>query len=202
MEDKRVYKTQKHLRDTLIALLEEKPFEKITVKELCEYAHTGRATFYTYYDDKYSLLEDVFHQIGLELQERYRLRAEHSPSPAADTPSAALRHDFHILLSALLDVHDHFRIIFDRSHLPNNLDLIFAYQRFVIRHVREIEDRYADTIILKYPVDLTNSFLSFGMWGFISRGYKSCQNRQELEALAAHILDNLLEKNILFSRKS
>lgn len=40
----------------LFMLLSEKPFEEITVGQVCEAAQYPRATFYNYFDDKYDLL--------------------------------------------------------------------------------------------------------------------------------------------------
>ena len=51
-EDKRIRKTKSHLRQTLVSMLDEKPFEKITVKELCAASETSRITFYTHFSDK------------------------------------------------------------------------------------------------------------------------------------------------------
>ena len=60
MEDKRIRKTKKNLKQTLIALLGQKPFEQITVTELCKSADTSRITFYAHYNDKYELAAEVF----------------------------------------------------------------------------------------------------------------------------------------------
>ena len=56
--DKRIMKTRKGLKDALLCLLEEHPFEEITVTEICEHARTGRLTFYKYYSDKNELMRD------------------------------------------------------------------------------------------------------------------------------------------------
>ena len=45
---------------TLLDLLKEKSFEKITIKEICNKANYPRATFYNYFEDKYDLLEFYF----------------------------------------------------------------------------------------------------------------------------------------------
>lgn len=42
---------------TMFELLAQKPFEEVTVGELCERAQYPRATFYNYFDDKYDLLD-------------------------------------------------------------------------------------------------------------------------------------------------
>ena len=58
-EDRRILKTKKNLKRTLIELLSQKAFEQISVKELCETAQTSRITFYTHYNDKYHMSFDV-----------------------------------------------------------------------------------------------------------------------------------------------
>lgn len=42
---------------TMFELLAQKPFEEVTVGELCSLAQYPRATFYNYFDDKYDLLD-------------------------------------------------------------------------------------------------------------------------------------------------
>ena len=44
------------LQQAFFKLLTEKPFEKITLKELCDTAMIPRSTFYRYFEDKYDLL--------------------------------------------------------------------------------------------------------------------------------------------------
>lgn len=55
-EDLRVRRTKKLLCDALLKLVEKKPFEKISVCDICNEAMVHRATFYTHFCDKYELL--------------------------------------------------------------------------------------------------------------------------------------------------
>lgn len=55
-EDMRIRRTHKLLSNALMKLLKEKPFEKISVIDICEEAMVHRATFYTHFEDKYQLL--------------------------------------------------------------------------------------------------------------------------------------------------
>ncbi len=55
-EDLRVRKTKKALFDAFMKLLCEKPFDEITVNELCDAAGIRRATFYKHYSDKFDFL--------------------------------------------------------------------------------------------------------------------------------------------------
>ena len=47
--DARIRYTQRILKESLLALLKQKPINKITVKEVCELAELNRATFYAHY---------------------------------------------------------------------------------------------------------------------------------------------------------
>lgn len=54
--DIRVQRTFKMLDDAFAELLEEKPFEEITVSEICERSTVRRVTFYKHFQDKYDYL--------------------------------------------------------------------------------------------------------------------------------------------------
>jgi AcrR family transcriptional regulator len=54
----------KHMfRTALIELMEEKPFHKITIKEICERADLNRTTFYLHYTDQTQLLNEIIERI-------------------------------------------------------------------------------------------------------------------------------------------
>lgn len=57
--DRRVKYTKMVIIESLIKLLNQKPFSKITTKEICEVADINRATFYSHYLDQYDLLHQI-----------------------------------------------------------------------------------------------------------------------------------------------
>lgn len=61
--DPRVVRTRRLLRDALIQLVAEKAFDSITVKDITDRATLNRATLYLHYEDKFDLLDDVFHTL-------------------------------------------------------------------------------------------------------------------------------------------
>jgi AcrR family transcriptional regulator len=65
--DLRVRRTQKLLREALIALIEERSFDTITVGEIAERAMVSRAAFYRYYQDKYDLVEKIFEEMVISI---------------------------------------------------------------------------------------------------------------------------------------
>src|SRR5215217_697547 len=56
----RLRRTQKLLREALIALIEERGFDALTIGEITERAMVSRAAFYRNYRDKYHLVEQIF----------------------------------------------------------------------------------------------------------------------------------------------
>lgn len=70
--DLRILKTHKALITTFLLLLEQKHFEDITVKELCDVSMVRRATFYKHFADKYEFSIFVFREL------QHQFYAEHT----------------------------------------------------------------------------------------------------------------------------
>lgn len=67
--DRRIRKTKKLLRDTLIELMNEKSLENITIKDLTERADLNRGTFYLHYRDIFDLLEQSENEMLQEMRD-------------------------------------------------------------------------------------------------------------------------------------
>jgi AcrR family transcriptional regulator len=69
--DARVRRTRDALGDALVALMQEKPFDTITVQDVLDRAHVSRSTFYSHYSDKDDLLmsdaEEFFERLSMTL---------------------------------------------------------------------------------------------------------------------------------------
>ena len=57
--DPRVRYTQMVIQNAFGELLRQKPFSKITVREICDKAEINRSTFYKHYQDCYDLLDKM-----------------------------------------------------------------------------------------------------------------------------------------------
>ena len=62
-------RTKREILATFFEVLRSTPFEKITVKQLCEHAQISRQTFYQYFRDKYDVVEAV---VGIVLQDNFQ----------------------------------------------------------------------------------------------------------------------------------
>lgn len=57
--DARVRYTRMVIKEAFLQSLQEKPVNKITVREICDMAGINRATFYTHFKDPFDLLEQL-----------------------------------------------------------------------------------------------------------------------------------------------
>ncbi|MBB6669556.1 TetR/AcrR family transcriptional regulator [Cohnella nanjingensis] len=64
--DARVTRTRGLLKKALLALLEEKPFSGIRIKEIAERARVNRVTFYDHYVSKEELLSELIDEVLTE----------------------------------------------------------------------------------------------------------------------------------------
>ncbi|MEP7286186.1 MAG: TetR/AcrR family transcriptional regulator [Chloroflexota bacterium] len=110
--DPRIERTQEALRGALMALIEEKGFDAISVQDVTERARLNRATFYLHYRDKQDLLlrtsEAVFD----------RLVAEAGP---IDRDNLALQKPPQQLVMVFRHVAEHrdfYRVVLGRSGVP------------------------------------------------------------------------------------
>lgn len=76
LEDKRITKTKRNIKATLTEILQEMPFEKISVAEICRRGDISRITFYAHYEDKYALVDEICADHVQETYEKYHALQE------------------------------------------------------------------------------------------------------------------------------
>jgi AcrR family transcriptional regulator len=127
--DRRVTRTQRLLREALVALIHEKDYDAIVVREILDRANVGRSAFYAHFEDKDALLAS-----GI----RHALRA----APPRRLPSSAKR--FEPLVWFSLPLFEFIRPLRDVPHrgMPaRGRALVHAHLRRVL--IDEIEDDLA-----------------------------------------------------------
>lgn len=70
-EDRRVLRTREAIREAFFTLLEEKPVEKISVRELCELANINRTSFYDHYLDYPDFLASIEKEFAQNMLTQY-----------------------------------------------------------------------------------------------------------------------------------
>lgn len=90
-QEDRVQQTKQAFRKALLQLLQEKPIDKITVRELTDLTGYNRSTFYLYFQDIYALKEDMEHAVFDEVWERM---ARHSLEEMQESITPIIRELF------------------------------------------------------------------------------------------------------------
>ena len=129
-QDRRITKTRKAIYSAFLQLLNQKGYETITVQEIIDLADVGRSTFYSHYESKELLLDELCQKLFHHLFER----AQHL------SPQDYLAHIF-----------QHFKK--NQDHVTS---LLFSKNDYFIRQLRkELEhDVYpmvADELIKAHP---------------------------------------------------
>ena len=170
-------------------MMTEMPFEKITVKEICERAIISRITFYNYYGDKFALLEDVFGDMNDELDSRFR---ERQKSNTDDDPIKSYEN----LLDCFLDIYDE---EIGKIKLEENMILLMPYYRFIVDNTTALVNRYIRRLKPNYPPEKISVFLVMGMYGYIHLAGSSSDDRKKMSESAHRLLKDLLNSGIFTS---
>ena len=64
--DLRQRKTRRQLTQALVELMEERPFQELSVTDICRRAMVHRTTFYAHFNDKQELLHYLMVQVERE----------------------------------------------------------------------------------------------------------------------------------------
>jgi AcrR family transcriptional regulator len=84
--DRRVRRTRELLRSALLSLIQEKGYERITVRDILDRADVGRSTFYAHYRDKDELLQSGFEDVRSALAAEMQPEASRSKARSWNPP--------------------------------------------------------------------------------------------------------------------
>ena len=70
--DKRVQRSKAALKQTFLQLLQDKPFEQITISEIVRKANYNRGTFYAHFESKERLLDEIVDDVMKKMIQHIR----------------------------------------------------------------------------------------------------------------------------------
>lgn len=189
-EDKRITKTKKNLKKTLIELLSEKQFEQITVKELCLASETSRITFYTHYSDKYDLANDIFEDMTVIATDDFHdLQKKNNPD---GDPIISYCNMFDCILNRY---YDH-NLFFSHTGPNESPYLNYLLYKYVSSSIEHRADREKNRINSRYSTKQTTAFLYYGIWGFITESIAAGNSPEEIRSQTKEIIKSLLTSDI------
>ena len=161
MEDKRITKTKRNIKATLTDILQEMPFEKISVAEICRRGDISRITFYAHYEDKYDLAEEIFSDHVQEAYDKYHaLQAENNPE---DNGFVGYQNLLEAILSLYYDNYAFF------SHTTSN-ENPYLFSAYFNRMYISVDDYLRRHTFLKprFSFHQTAAFICNGLFGVVN----------------------------------
>lgn len=179
-QDRRIRRTRKLLKNSLISLMGEKEFKNISVKDITERADLNRGTFYLHYDDTYHLLQDIENEVLQDFQNMIR-------KYDSSSGSQSLLPVMNPLISYIADNTAICKILFE-----NNASTEFLNRLHVLIHEngREIISSIYPNIS-EQTMDYYFEFITYGLIGML---------RQWLDTgkkLPGHCLAELADRAII-----
>ncbi len=190
-EDRRIQKTKKNLKCTLLELLDEKMFEQITVKEICEKSQTSRITFYTHYADKYELLDAVFQEYLASARNEYEMLQKQN-NPQKDSIQNCCN-----LLESIIDL-CLVTVPFLKNTFPSDGSYInTSFYHYLYKYVEHRVERESLHLNFKNSIGEIASFLTYGFWGFVKKCREEALPIDTVKLQAKNLLLNLLKNDVL-----
>ncbi len=169
---------------TMFSLLQEKPFEDISVNEISNVSNFPRATFYNYFDDKYDLANYCWYVLSQEIHLEEYLKF--SPDELID-----------VYFDRLFDLLSEKEELLDGIKKYNSMDglLINSFLNYFKDLVRKIAEEFSNNYDNDVPPELVadhycNTILLVLEWIFL-------RNNPVDKAKAHKYLSSLLNNNQL-----
>lgn len=191
MEDRRITKTKRNLKNTLISMLPEQPFEQISITELCARAEISRITFYSHYSDKYALVDEIFQDMVLLGTEDYE-RKQRENNPQRDEVLSYCN-----ILDAIMELYYRRFDFFHYTAPDKNPYLAFAFYSIVLETVEQHTKRMESRSRLRYSPKRIAGFLCYGVIGFINEGHAEKIPVEKQQREAKELLMGILRSRVL-----
>ncbi|HJB45987.1 MAG TPA: TetR/AcrR family transcriptional regulator [Candidatus Mediterraneibacter surreyensis] len=191
MEDRRITKTKRSLKEAMVSMLSKEDFEHISITELCREAEVSRITFYSHYNDKYALLDDIFNdmlQIGTE--DYYRRQRENNPA-------GKLAAGYVNMLDAILEIYYDRFDFFQYTNPEKNPYLASRLYSIILETVEMHTLHVKKRLSLKYSPKKIAGFVCFGMLGFVNESHEENTPLEEIRREARVLLKDLIKSGIL-----
>lgn len=191
MEDRRIIKTKRSLKTALIDLLAKEDFEHISITELCRRAEVSRITFYSHYNDKYALLDDIFEDmLRIGTEDYYRRQRENNPM-------GKLAAGYVNMLDVILEIYYDRFDFFQYTNPEKNPYLASRLYSIILETVEMHTLHVKKRLPLKYSPKKIAGFVCFGMLGFVNESHVENTPLEEIRQEARVLLKDLIKSGIL-----
>ncbi|MRG88104.1 TetR/AcrR family transcriptional regulator [Salinibacillus xinjiangensis] len=182
MTTKRQNRTREDFQTALIALIKQKGFHAVTVKDIVKHADYNRSTFYIHYQDKYELTEDLMESMLMGLEKS----VGRPYVPGRTVSTTKLNAGSFYIISYIYENRDFFELVQYEDTIPG-LHTQFPQTILKIYQEKFIFETFQDTPV---NMDYFTRYTAYGFYGlilnWIHNGFKETQEEfiQEVIHLA------------------
>ncbi len=151
-------RTRALIEGAFLELMKDKPFTKISVREITEQADINRSTFYLHYQDVYDLLDKIETKVIEDIEKAILQIRREDYVPG--------KHPFHVqVFRKLMCYEDVFRVLLSKKG-----DIDFLY-KLAYAMERDMYQGWSSYYGKQLPCDLEMyvSYVTFGMLGVLLR---------------------------------
>jgi len=176
--ERKTLQTKNDIKEAFTALLEEKNFNAVTVRDITTRANINRGTFYLHYLDKYDLLEkceqEIFHHLDEKTEEMLPSNMKHFL--LSDTP-----HPFIINIFAYFQKNAPFlKVVLGPNGDPSFEEKL---RNLIIKKMFKNVSNFTKIENLNMPIEVITQFVSSALIGVI-RYWLNTDRKQTPEEIA------------------
>lgn len=180
MEDLRVIKTKNLIKGAFIDLVEEKGFDRVTVKDICSKALINRNTFYLHYYDKVDLLNKIANEVFMEQENNISFSTN------------ILNINKEIIKNSLLDI---LKILSKEIEFYRVILLDSSMSGFIDKFANDLKNSYYNHLNINYKDKLIESdYIFHGIIGVIKNWI--IKDYEKIDILAEK-LSNIIYNNLI-----
>lgn len=192
-EDARITRSKRDLRNSLMELLKVQSFDKLTVTEICKKAMINKMTFYKYYQDKYTLLDDCITSVASNVY--------FACVGTGETDKSVKRKpvDFFVKLvdSAVAECMKNKELLMSLVY-GNNSSLRFIIESCCTKMMNQLMEKLAVFYEFKYPISVLTAFFTGGFANIITDCLKKPDfDREKFNAYTRTFFEDLINSNLI-----
>lgn len=190
MEDRRIRKTKKNLKEAMNSLLQKSSFDQISVVDLCREADISRITFYTHYSDKYDLIEDMLQEI-FKIAEQDFLVLQKSNNQNDDVLLGYFN-----LLDSILNLYESHTSFLRQMSQRRNPYLYYAFYDHAFKKVEAHIERESRRLTPKIGNKRFSAFVCHGIWAYIDESYSENAQPKEIKKELRALISGILQSDV------
>ncbi|MDO4467646.1 MAG: TetR/AcrR family transcriptional regulator [Bacillota bacterium] len=197
MEDLRIQKTRKALKQALVRLLSEKSFEKISVTDICKESGISRITFYTHYDHKFDLAQEIFSDYIQSGRTMFQLKKNNQklyPNTSEDIQNCLIYLDCFV---ELIIANPQF---FSPIFTEDNPYLLSMMTSLLLDSVERFSKKQELSFKLKFSPRQIAGFIIYGVAGFAKESSSAGKDIKTIESDVKRLLVDMLDKSIFYEK--